>query len=38
MENEKEVFEAEINNEEKEYVDAEVIDNTDVDDIDNDPL
>lgn len=36
MDNEKEVFEAEINNEEKEVIDAEVVDNTGIDDIDND--
>ena len=37
MDNEKEVFEAEIDNEEKEVVDAEVVDNTGIDDIENDP-
>ena len=37
MDNEKEVFEAEINNEEKEVIDAEVVDNNGIDDIDNDP-
>lgn len=37
MDNEKEVFEAEINNEEKEVIDAEVVDNTGIDDIENDP-
>ena len=37
MGNEKEVFEAEIDNEEKEVVDAEVVDNTGIDDIENDP-
>ena len=36
MDNEKEVFEAEINTEEKEVIDAEVVDNTGIDDIDND--
>ena len=36
MDNEKEVFEAEINNEEKEVIDAEVVDNTGIDDNDND--
>ena len=37
MDNEKEVFEAEINTEEKEVIDAEVVDNNGIDDIDNDP-
>ena len=37
MDNEKDVFEAEINNEEKEVIDAEVVDNNGIDDIDNDP-
>lgn len=36
MDNEKEIFEAEVENEEKEVIDAEIVDNTGIDDIDND--
>ena len=35
MDNEKEIFEAEVENEEKEVIDAEIVDNTGIDDIDN---
>ena len=38
MDNEKEIFEAEVENEEKEVIDAEVVDNTGIDDIDNDDI